>query len=87
MCKTFDAIQKLAKKAESDSIIIWVGHKKVSGRLYTCDEGKCLDEVITLQDAVIEHCHRGEECQFHEFKWLNIPSRAIKAFTYKCCVK
>lgn len=87
MCKTFDAIQKLAKKTESDSIVIWVGHKKISGRLYMCDDGKCMDEIVTLQDATIESCSHGDECKFHEFKWLNIPSHAIKAFTFKCCLK
>lgn len=87
MCKTFEAIHKLAKKVDTAQIILWVGHKKVTGELYLCDDGKCYDEIITLKDAVIEHCHHGEDCMFHEFKWLNIPSHAIKAFTFKCCLK
>ena len=86
MCKTYDAIHKLAKKTESDAIVLWVGHKKVSGKLYTCDEGKCYDEIVTLEDAVVEHCHGDKECQYREVKWLNIPSHHIKAFTFKCCV-
>ena len=87
MCKTYDAIHKLAKNVESQTIILWVGHKKVMGTLFNCDEGKCYDEVVTLQDATVECCHKEGECQYHEFKWLNVPSHAIKAFTFKCCLK
>ena len=87
MCKTFDAIQKLAKNMDSDSIVVWVGLKKISGRLYTCDDGKCLDDIVTLQDVVVEDCSHADGCQFREYKWLNIPSKQIVAFTLKCCVR
>ena len=87
MCKTFEAIHKLAKKMDSDSVMVWVGLKKISGRLYTCEDGKCLDEVVTLQDAVVEDCNHPDGCQFREYKWLNIPSHKINAFTFKCCVR
>ena len=43
------------------------------------------DEIVTLEDAVVEHCHWDKECQYREVKWLNIPSHHIKAFTFKCC--
>ncbi len=87
MCKTFEAIHKLAKNMDSDSIVVWVGLKKISGRLYTCEDGKCLDDIVTLQDVVVEDCSHAEGCQFREYKWLNIPSRKIVAFTLKCCVR
>lgn len=87
MCKIQDAIQKISKRSQSDVIILWVGHKKISGKLYMCDDGKCEDSIVTLQDAIVECCHGSDDCQFHEFRWINIPSRAIKAFTFKCCVK
>ncbi len=87
MCKTYEAIQEISKTAESDVVILWVGHKKVSGKLYNCEDGKCYENIVTLQDAIVESCKEDGECSFFEFKWLNIPARAIKAFTFKCCVK
>lgn len=85
MCKTYDAIYKVAKNVESDVLVLWVGHKKIMGRLLDCKEEKCLDEVITLQDASVECMHEGGKHR-HEFRWLNIPSHQIKAFTFKCCM-
>ncbi len=87
MCKTFEGINKLAKHMDSDSIVLWVGLKKISGRLYTCDDGKCLEDIVTLQDAVVEDCNHPDGCQFREYKWLNIPSSKIVGFTLKCCVR
>lgn len=86
MCKTYDAIYKLVKKTESNVIILWVGSKKISGELYMCDDGKCYDEVVTIKDAIVEDC-RHKDCEYKEYKWLNIPSHSISAFTFKCCVK
>lgn len=85
MCKTYDAIYKIAKTVESDVLVLWVGHKKISGTLINCKEDKCMDEVITLQDATAECIHDGVKKE-HHFRWLNIPSHHIKAFTFKCCV-
>lgn len=85
MCKTYDAIYKIAKTVESDVLVLWVGHKKISGTLIDCREEKCMDEVITLQDATAECMHDGMK-KVHQFRWLNIPSHHIKAFTFKCCV-
>ncbi len=86
MCKTYDAIYKIAKTVESDVLVLWVGHKKVMGKLIDCKEEKCMDEVITLQDAVVECHHMGGEKHSRSFRWLNIPSHHIKAFTFKCCM-
>ena len=85
MCKTYDAIYKIAKNVESDVLVLWVGHKKISGRLIDCKEEKCMDEVVTLQDATVE-CMHSEGAKRHSFRWLNVPSHHIKAFTFKCCV-
>jgi len=85
MCKTYDAIYKIAKTVESDILVLWVGHKKISGTLLDCKEEKCMDEVITLKDATAECFHDGVK-KVHQFRWLNIPSHHIKAFTFKCCV-
>ena len=40
MCKTYDAIYKIAKNVESDILVLWVGHKKVSGKLLDCHDNK-----------------------------------------------
>ena len=85
MCKTYDAIYKIAKTVESDILVLWVGHKKITGTLIDCKEEKCMDEVITLQDVTAECIHDGI-INVHQFRWLNIPSHHIKAFTFKCCV-
>ena len=86
MCKTYDAIYKIAKNTESDVLILWVGHKKISGSLLDCHDNKCMDEVVTLQDATVECHHHDGESHKRSFRWLNIPSHQIKAFTFKCCV-
>lgn len=86
MCKTYDAIYKIAKTVESDVLVLWVGHKRISGTLIDCKENKCMDEVITLQDATVECHHHDGMKHKHSFRWLNIPSHQIKAFTFKCCV-
>ena len=54
MCKTYDAIYKIAKTVESDILVLWVGHKKITGTLIDCKEEKCMDEVITLQDVTAD---------------------------------
>jgi len=85
MCKTYDAIYKIAKNAESDVLVLWAGHKKISGTLLDCHDNKCMDEVITLKDATVE-CMHSDGKRVHSFRWLNIPSHHIKAFTFQCCV-
>lgn len=86
MCKTYDGIYKVAKTVESDVIHLWVGHKKIWGTLLSCKDEKCLDEVVTLKDATVECMHEGGVKHTHNFRWLNVPSHHIKAFTFECCV-
>ena len=43
MCKTYDAIYKIAKTVESDILVLWTGHKKITGTLIDCKEEKCRD--------------------------------------------
>ncbi len=96
MCKTYDAVYELAKHAQSNILICFMGDCCIEGTLYSCEEEmgkqKCYDEVITLKDVKIKHHHAGinlEMNQNHEkeFAWLNIPSKHIKAFAFKCCEK
>jgi len=85
--KTYEAIYKIAKTTESDVIILWTGHVEISGLLLDCSDNKCINDVITLQDATVK-CHKqgeGETVEKH-FRWINIPSCHIKAFTFKCCM-
>ena len=86
MCKTYDAIYDLAKSMESDELICSLNHLKIEGKLYKCDskDGKCYDDVITLKDAVAI-CPQSDYRQ--EYSWINIPSKYIQAFAFKCCKK
>lgn len=88
MCKIYDAIYELAKHVESNVLICSVGHLKIEGELHKCDcitnDCKCYDGIITLKDVIIK-CHKsGEEMKY---KWLNISSKHIQAFAFKCCEK
>ncbi len=89
--KTYDAIYKIAKTAESNVIILWVGHVEIRGILVDCDDNKCINGIVTLQDASVKcmkhHHEQMSEEMFNEkhFRWLNIPSCHINAFTFKCC--
>ena len=86
MCKTYDAIYDLAKTMETEEVILSLNHVKIEGYLYKCDskDGKCYQEVVTLKDAVVE-CPKSNYRQ--EYKWINIPSKHIQAFAFKCCKK
>ena len=88
MCKTYDAIYELSNYAESDILICSVGHMKVEGKLYKCcaefGDEKCYEGIITLKDAIVKCVHNEEQ---KEFKWINIPSKHIDAFAFKCCEK
>ncbi len=86
--KTYDAIYKIAKNAESDILVLWLGHgAEIRGTLLDCNDNKCQNDIITLQDAVIKCHHHGEEEVEEKYvKWVNIPACHIKAFTFKCCL-
>ena len=85
MCKTYDAIYEIAKFVESNILICWTGNTKYEGVIHKCDcysnDCKCIDGIITLKDAKTT-CKNGEE---HEFKWVNISSKHIESFSFKCC--
>ena len=86
MCKTYDAIYELSKYVESDILICSLEHMKIEGQLYKCcsemGKEKCYEGIITLKNAVITCCKNHEE---KHFKWINIPSKFIQAFAFKCC--
>lgn len=88
MCKTYDAIYELVKHTESDILICMLDHLKIEGQLYRCEyemgKEKCYEGIVTLKDVKIKCFHHEEEKQFG---WLNIPSKHIKAFAFKCCEK
>ena len=86
MCKTYEAIYDLAKKMESDILICSLNHLKVEGQLHKCDsdEGKCYESVVTLKDAIVTCPHTDYK---QEYRWINIPSKHIQAFAFKCCKK
>ena len=85
--KTYDAIYKIAKTVETDVIIVWLNNVEIKGILLDCDEAKCEKGVITLQDATVK-CMKQDSDMMNEkhYKWINIPSCHINAFTFKCCV-
>ncbi len=86
MCKTYDAIYELSKYTESDVLICFLDHAKMEGKLYKCDyemgSEKCYEGIITLKDAKVKCAQTGEE---KDFAWINIASKQIKAFAFKCC--
>lgn len=88
MCKTFDAIYRLSKNVESNVLICMIQGLTIEGNLYRCDCGfdndKCYDGIVTLENAKIT-CNKTNETK--EYKWLNISSKQILAFTFKCCEK
>ena len=89
MCKTYDAIYELVNYTESDVLICFLDNVKIEGKLYKCDyemgKEKCYDGIITLKDAKIKCFNSHHDDKEKEFAWINIPSRQIKAFAYKCC--
>jgi len=92
MCKTYDAIYELSKHVDSNILICSINHAKIEGELHKCGEvkeepekfGKCYDGVITLKNAKVT-CKQTNE--IHEFSWLNISSKHIQMFAFKCCEK
>lgn len=88
MCKTYDAIYELARHSKSDILICSLNHLKVEGILHKCkcdfQDNKCYDGIVTLKNAVVSCC--GTDYR-QEYEWLNISSKYIQAFTFKCCEK
>ena len=88
MCKTYDAIYELVNHTESDVLICFLDNVKIEGKLYKCDyemgKEKCYDGIITLKDAIVT-CRN--EDYVKEYKWINIPSKYIETFAFKCCEK
>ncbi len=81
--KTYDAIYKIAKDADSDIIHIFAGHAEIEGILLDCKDNKCASGVVTLQDVTVTCKHTGNQ---KHYKWFNIPACHIKAFTFHCCL-
>lgn len=85
MCKTYDAIYEIAKFVESNVLICCSEHVKYEGEIHKCDcysnDCKCIDGIITLKNAKVT-CENGE---IKEFKWINISSKHIESFAFKCC--
>mgnify|MGYP004718667173 FL=1 len=88
MCKTYTAIYKLAQHTESDILICTLANSKVEGKLHHCNcdfhHDKCYEDIITLKDATVTCLKTKETC---EFKWINIPTKHILMFAFKCCEK
>lgn len=86
MCKVYDAIYELSEHTESDILICNIGHSKIEGKLYKCFEEfgqkECYKGIITLKDARVKCLYTNEEKMF---KWINIPTKHICAFAFKCC--
>ena len=88
MCKIYDAIYELSQHTESNILICSLNHLKIEGELHKCmcdfNESKCYDGVITLKNAVVT-CKNDEYKK--EYEWINISSKHIQAFAFKCCEK
>ena len=85
MCKVYDAIYEIAKFVESNVLVCHTANAKYKGEVYKCDcysnDCKCIDGIITLKNATVV-CQNGIERQF---KWINISSKHIESFLFKCC--
>ena len=88
MCKTYDAIYELAQHSESDILICSLNNAKIEGKLHRCNcdfkDNRCYDGVITLKNAIVT-CYKTEYKK--EYEWINIASKHIQAFAFKCCEK
>lgn len=87
MCKTYDAIYEILEHVESNILICNTDQLSYEGTLHKCcdiEDCRCLDGIITLKDAIIT-CHKSGERK--EFKWINISSKHIQSFSFKCCEK
>ncbi len=93
MCKTYDAIWELSKHAKSNTLICSLNHAKIEGELFRCSfhddsnkakNGECYDGIITLKNATVSCPKDGYS---HEYEWINISSKHIQAFAFKCCEK
>jgi hypothetical protein len=66
-----------------------MGDLKIEGKLYSCEyemgKEKCYDGIVTLKNAKIKCLNSHEENKETDFAWINIPSKQIKAFAFKCC--
>lgn len=83
MCKTYDAIYEVKKMTGKETVVLWVEGAKIKGKLGKCEcgcEGKCLQDIITLQHAQTHCKHTGEEVTVD---WLNISSKYIIAFMFE----
>ena len=84
--KHTDAIYEIAKFVKSNILICKTIQAKYEGEIYKCDcysnDCKCIDGIITLKDAIVT-CSNGEQ---HNFKWINISSKHIESFSFKCCI-
>ena len=85
MCKTYEAIYEIAKFVESNVLICKTSNATYEGIIHKCDcysnDCKCIDGIITLKDAKIT-CKNNET---KDFKWINISSKHIESFSFKCC--
>jgi small nuclear ribonucleoprotein (snRNP)-like protein len=85
MCKTYDAIYEIAKFVNSNVLICKTNQSTYEGTIYKCDcysnDCKCIDGIITLKNAKIT-CPDKET---KEFEWINISSKHIESFSFKCC--
>ena len=86
MCKTYDAIYELQKTMETNVLVAWIDGAKLKGELYCCEksECKCLKEIVSLKNVHFTCTKTGTEAHL---KWLNIPSKWIKAFAFECCLE
>ena len=80
---TYDAIYKIAKSTDSDTLHVFMDGADIKGLLIDCDDNKCVNGIVTLQDASVTCKQTGNT---KHYPWLNIPSCYIKAFTFQDCV-
>ena len=88
MCKTYETIYELSKHVNSNILTCFLGHLKIEGELHKCDwnsgEIKCYDGIVTLKNAIISCPNIENQIKYD---WINISSKQIQAFAYKCCEK
>ena len=88
MCKVHKAIYELAQHVNSDILICTTGNLHFEGVLHKCDWGEgnnaCYDAIVTLKDVKVSNY---DNRQTREYKWVNISSERIDAFSFKGCEK
>lgn len=53
--KMYEAIYKVAKTSESDSIVLWMDKVEIKGTLLDCEDNKCIKDIYRSRRECYPH--------------------------------